>query len=67
MHKLRKYLDDRGIRYGWFAREKLGVSPTFFSSILKGKVKMPMKYWRAIIHATDGFMTLEDFFDENES
>jgi len=67
MKKLRKYLDDRGLRYGWFAKERLGMSPTFFSCILHGKAQMPIKYWRTIIEVTDGIMTLEDFFDYEES
>ncbi len=64
MEKLRKYLDERGLRYDWFAREKMGLSPSFFSAILTGKVSMPKKHWKKIITVTEGYITLEDLWDD---
>lgn len=66
MHKLRKYLDDRGLRYGWFAEHELGMSRSYFSSVLKGHVKLPQKYWKQIVIATEGEIQLEDLLNDNE-
>lgn len=62
--KLRKYLDDRGIRHTWFAKEKLGMNRAHLCTILSGREEMPKKYWNKVIKATDGYMTLEDFIED---
>lgn len=57
--KLRKYLDDRGTEYKWFA-ESIGMSPSIFYLILSKKKPIPKKYWKAIILLTDRKITLND-------
>lgn len=40
---LRRFLDERGIRYSWVA-EKLGVSPSHMTQVMDGKRPLPRKH-----------------------
>jgi hypothetical protein len=66
MKKLKRYIDKRGIKYAFFAKEALGMNPTFLCEILKGNECMPIKYWRKIMDFTGGEIVVEDFLEDYE-
>ena len=67
MKKLKRYIDERGIKYAFFAKETLGMHPTFLCEVVKGNECMPMKYWRKVMDFTEGEITLEDFLEDYEA
>lgn len=57
--KLKKYFIEHGIQKKWFA-EKIGMSATQLSLILKGANKFPDIYWPLIVKYTNGEITIGD-------
>lgn len=60
--KLRKFLDDNGIQFKWFAAQ-LGMNPKALYLILGKKKPIPKKYWKQVILKTKNHITLEDLAD----
>jgi len=60
--KLKKYLEENGIKKSFFAK-KIGVDPTHFSRWLNGSTIPRLDYILKIEEATDGLVTSKDWMD----
>lgn len=65
MKKLKFWLADRGMRQGNFAKNA-GVSETWLSSILSGKMKCGYYVAHRIEAATNGDVTVADIMGDGE-
>ena len=63
--KLRKYLDENGIKHNHFAHE-LGMHTSCLCRYLCGHDKIPQKYWMKIIAYTNYTVTMQDLFEGEE-
>lgn len=61
--KLKSYLDDNGIRYGWFC-EKVGISNPSLSGYLGGYKKLPKKCLKNVVIVTKGKITMKELLSE---
>lgn len=62
MEKLRQYIENQGLRQDKFA-EKIGMSKSLLSAILKGQRTVSKKYWDKIIEATNGKISKKDLLN----
>lgn len=60
--KLKKYLDDNGIRTAWFA-EKLGINRETLRKVLDGRRNLPPKCWRKVVELTKGKITMKEILN----
>lgn len=59
--KLKDYLDSNRIEYKEFAK-KIGINYCALIHALKGRRKIPQKFWKAIIEETHGKVSLGDLY-----
>lgn len=60
--KLKKYLDDNGIRYAYCA-EKLCISPNTLYAFLRGERPLPKKAWKKVIVLTKGKISMKELLE----
>ena len=60
--KIKKYLDDNGIKPQWFAK-KIGMNAKQFYMVLAKKVSIPQKYWKAIVETSNYKISLNDLLE----
>lgn len=62
--KIKEYLEYHGLKQKWLA-DKIGMSSSHMSQVIRGVVKVPKKYMKKIVEVTDNEVTLEDLLDES--
>jgi len=61
--KLQKYLDDNGIKKKFFA-EKIGLSPSGLTQLLRGKARVTVELVNKIYEETNGQVAFEDWQED---
>jgi DNA-binding transcriptional regulator YdaS (Cro superfamily) len=61
--KIRKFLDDNGVKMSWFA-ESIGISTSALSRYIKGQGPLPKKCWKKVVVATRGKISLKEIVQE---
>lgn len=62
MKRFERYLESNGIMKK-FAAKYIGMNYANFSKMMSKELKIPPRYWEAIIKLTHNAFTLEDFIE----
>lgn len=62
---LKEYIQRYGVQKKFLA-EKIGISLKFFYRIVQHNLPVPKRYWKNVIEATEGRVTLDDLMNLEE-